>query len=177
MVRCRINIGIAIGSSMFICLPTGVGSFAGQTYITTVPAPRILMAPRPVAPNFDPPVIIYRQLPQTYYQQPPASAQPNVFLNNQSALPRPAGIPDSWTASPTTYTSGNPSGGVIYQSPQGNASVRYMPQNASNPNPYYKQQVGNQYYDNYGNPVDVNSPAAHIPPEEYNFNPELFIGE
>ena len=121
------------------------------------------MAPRPVAPNFGNPVVIYRQLPQPMY-------------NGQLGQVRPGGIPNDWQANPTIYRNGQPSGGQIFQSPDGNGFIRVMPNgNAVNPNGYVKQQLNQQFFDQYGDPVPGYAPEAHIPIEEYQFNPEIFI--
>jgi RHS repeat-associated protein len=87
----------------------------------------------------------------------------------------PEGIPPDWVASPTKGA-----GGTKYVDPTnpGN-SVRVMPGNPKSPypnsqKPYVRWQKNGQALDKNGNVVAKNTPDAHIPEDEFHFDPNLF---
>jgi hypothetical protein len=87
----------------------------------------------------------------------------------------PEGIPEGWRIRPTEGE-----GGVWYVDPRnpGNA-VRVMPGNPNSPYPnsrvpYVRWQRNGQALDAAGNVVPKKSPEAHIPLEDFRFNPGLF---
>jgi len=87
----------------------------------------------------------------------------------------PEGIPEGWRIRSTRGQ-----GGARYFDPQnpGNA-VRVMPGNPNSPypnsrTPYVRWQRNGQALDVNGNVVPRNSPEAHIPLEDFRFDPALF---
>jgi hypothetical protein len=88
----------------------------------------------------------------------------------------PEGIPDSWRIRSTDSP-----GGVRYYDPQnpGNA-VRVMPGSAASPYPtsqapYVRWQLNGQPLDVNGNVLPTaKTPDAHIPLQNFQFNPALF---
>jgi hypothetical protein len=92
-------------------------------------------------------------------------------------------MPDWWQATPVNARSGKTSfsDGVWYTGdPSSKTGVRQMPGDPASPfknsqSPYYVQQRNDQTLDKYGNPVESDSPEAHIPADEFEFNPDFFI--
>jgi hypothetical protein len=87
----------------------------------------------------------------------------------------PPGIPENWRIRPTRGE-----GGVRFFDPRnpGN-SVRIMPGNPNSPFPnsqvpYVRWQLNGQALDVNGNPVPRDTPDAHIPLQNFQFNPKLF---
>ncbi len=87
----------------------------------------------------------------------------------------PGGIPDSWRIRPTQGE-----GGTWYYDPanKGNA-VRVMQGDPASPfpnsqSPYVRWQQNGQALDIKGNVVPKNTPDAHIPLQDFKFNPDLF---
>jgi hypothetical protein len=87
----------------------------------------------------------------------------------------PEGIPDNWRIRPTKGD-----GGVRYYDPNnpGNA-VRVMPGDPQSPfstsrSPYVRWQQNGQALDANGNVVPKNTPDAHIPLQDFEFDPTLF---
>jgi len=87
----------------------------------------------------------------------------------------PDGIPDGWRIRPTKGE-----GGTWYYDPanKGNA-VRVMQGDPSSPfpnsqTPYVRWQRNGQALDVNGNVVPKNTPDAHIPLQDFKFNPDLF---
>jgi hypothetical protein len=88
---------------------------------------------------------------------------------------RPGGVPQNWRIRST-----DTAGGTRYIDPKnpGNA-VRVMQGNPKSPYPnsrapYVRWQRNGQALDRFGNVVPKNSPSAHIPLKDFNFNPGLF---
>lgn len=112
----------------------------------------------------------------------PTSAVDDVGLSNRGLVPaagtrgRPAGVPDEWRIVPTRGD-----GGVRYYDPTnpGN-SVRVMQGNPNSPFP--NSQAPYLRWQRNGQPLDVNgnvlstaqTPAAHIPLQDFVFRPEVF---
>lgn len=124
---------------------------------------------------------MYRPLPQ----QPPSSSScpangPGLERNGFRPAPGtrvpPGGIPDSWRIGGTRTP-----GGVNYYDPQnpGN-SVRVMPGDPNSPfpnsqNPYARWQQDGRPLDMNGSPLPTShSPDAHIPLNDFQFDPALF---
>jgi hypothetical protein len=87
----------------------------------------------------------------------------------------PEGIPDSWRIRPTKAE-----GGTWYYDPanKGNA-VRVMQGDPASPfpnsqSPYVRWQQNGQALDINGDVVPKNTPDAHIPLQDFKFNPDLF---
>lgn len=85
-----------------------------------------------------------------------------------TSLPRPRGIPESWVAKPSKK-----GGGVKYSAPDNpHHSVRVMPGNPNSPHPgsrqpYVRHVRNGKSLDAQGRPVDVATPEAHIPLDQF----------
>jgi RHS repeat-associated protein len=91
----------------------------------------------------------------------------------------PSGIPGSWKPGIATTRSGPK--GVKYIDPLNKHNrVRLMPGNLKSPHPhmqkpYYKWSKDGKALDKYGNPVPADSKAAHIAPEDFKFDADIFL--
>jgi len=81
-----------------------------------------------------------------------------------------AAIPEDWLVKPAKK-----GGGTQYINPKNpHDRVSVMPGNPNSPNPAHrepcvKRMRDGQAFDKNGNPVDPNSPAAHIPTDRFRF--------
>ena len=98
-----------------------------------------------------------------------------AYTANPFPVTRNGGIPNNWIVKPS-----DSGGGFKYVDPinSGN-SVRIMPGNSASPfpnsqGPNVRYMLNGQYLDSNGNNVPKNSPEAHIPLDQFNFNPDLF---
>lgn len=85
---------------------------------------------------------------------------------------KPSSIPDDWVVK-----SSKKGGGEQYINPNNpHDRVRIMPGNTNSPNPaqqgsYVKRIKDGSSLDKNGNPVEPDSPEAHIPLDEFEFKP------
>ena len=89
----------------------------------------------------------------------------------ECSLPKPKGVPDHWTKKTTKKNNGD-----AYINPKNpHERVRVMPGNplSSNPfqqNPYVVYQQNGKAFDIYGNLLDTDDPAVHIPYDDFDFS-------
>jgi hypothetical protein len=154
-------------------LPTSSQSLPNQ-----ITGPSVGQIPAPTSGRLPLTPITGNTTPTSFGSSGIANSTPAVIGN---AGQRPLGIPDTWQIQPTQFRSGESSGGQWFSPKAGSdTGVRAMPANPNSPNPeqqvpYVIQQRNGVPLDKYGNPVLKDSPEAHIPQSEYEFNPEFFI--
>ncbi|MGX2029945.1 PKD domain-containing protein [Methylocaldum gracile] len=94
----------------------------------------------------------------------------NELGNGELPVQPPAGLPPDWILKPTKK-----GGGLQCINPNNpHERFRFMPGNPNSPNPaqqkpYFKYTKDGTAYDINGNPVNTNSPEAHIPINEFKF--------
>jgi hypothetical protein len=99
---------------------------------------------------------------------PGEKPKPDIFK-------RPDGVPEDWLQTPS-----NKGEGVRYRDPRNlhnEVRIQRGEPDVSNPlqqRDYVKWKRNGQWMDKDGNIVSGESPASHIPIEDFNFNPRIF---
>jgi hypothetical protein len=105
------------------------------------------------------------------------TVQNNVELASNDT-PRPKGVPEHWTETPTKK-----SGGKEYVDPANpHNRVRSYPGNPKSPNPsqkgpYVKENINGRPVDRFGRATTRAAPESHIPAERYRYQGRITPGE